>query len=298
MADDAWLRLLQRLADNAPQPGQPFPRMRADLERGAARIPVPDGVAVEPVKVGALAGEWLMPADRVDDRVVLYLHGGGYVLGSLETHRALAAQLSLKAGADVLTVDYRLAPEQAFPSAVHDAVDAFAWVRTVRPDARVAMAGDSAGAGLAVAALTALRDAGSSLPSCVVCMSPWSDLALTGSSIDANEANDPQMSRRLLEEMARAYLGGTDPGDPLASPVRADLRDLPPMLIQVGGAECLLDDGLALAAAAERSGVDVTLERWDGMFHVWHALAPRLPQAERALSAIGDWLRGRWAPSD
>jgi len=294
MPDDAWARLLGRLAENAPQPGQPFSQMRADLEKSTAPIPVPDRVTVEPVEVGALAGEWLRPTGRQPDRIVLYFHGGGYVLGSLATHRVLAARLALSTGADVLTVEYGLGPEAAFPRAVRDAVDAYKWLRAARPDAAVAVAGDSAGGGLAVAMNIVLRDAGLPLPASVVCLSPWSDLALAGLSIDANDATDPQVSRALLEEMARGYLAGADSADPLASPVHADLRGLPPMLIQVGGGECLRDDGQALADAARRADVDVTFESWDGMFHVWHALAPRLPQAQQALARVGDWLREHW----
>ncbi len=298
MPDPAWSRLLERLAEGAPRPGESITEMRANFEKAAAEIPMPTGVSIEEVQVGAVAGEWLRPSLLSSGRAILYLHGGGYVLGSLATHRSLGARLSLHAGVEVLSIDYRLAPEHAFPAAVHDAVEAFAWLRSERQGAELAIAGDSAGGGLAVAAMVAMRDAGSPLPCAAVCMSPWCDLALTGASLDANEATDPQVSRWLLAKMAHAYLAETSPTAPLASPINADLAGLPPMLIQAGGAEVLVDDGRRLASLAERAGVDVTFECWKDMFHVWHALAPRVPDAEGALVAIGVWLGTIWGSDE
>jgi len=298
MPDLAWTRLLERLAEGAPRPGESIPEMRANFERAAAEIPMPHGVVVEPVQAGEVVAEWLRPSPMSPGRAILYLHGGGYILGSLATHRSIGAHLALHAGVEVLSIDYRLAPEHVFPAAVHDAVAAFAWLRSVRPGARLAIAGDSAGGGLAVAALVAMRDAGVTLPCAAVCMSPWCDLGLAGATLDTNEGTDPQVSRWLLTRMAQAYLAETGPTAPFASPIHADLSGLPPMLIQVGGAEVLLDDGRRLAEVADRAGVDVTFECWEDMFHVWHALAPRLPDAERALVGIGAWLNGIWTPAN
>ncbi len=270
--------------------------MREDFEAATARIPTPDGVSVETVEVDDLAGEWVRPIGAAAGRAILYVHGGGYVLGSRASHRALVARIALYTGVDVLSIDYRRAPEDVFPHAVDDALSAWGWLQTAREGDDIAIVGDSAGGGLAVAAMVAMRESHIALPVAAVCLSPWYDLALEGASIDANEATDPQVSRAFLDKAATAYLGGADPRSPLASPLYADLSGLPPLLIQAGGAECLLDDARALAAAAESAGVDVTLEVWDDMFHVWHALAPRLPEAEDAIVHVGDWLQRRWSP--
>ena len=299
MDDQAWQRLLERIAANAPKPGESVDTLRRNLERAAARIPIPEGVAIEPVEDGGVVGEWLRPAGREPQRVLLYLHGGGYVLGSLATHRALVARIALKCRAEVLILDYRLAPESPFPAALEDASNAMTWLRSALPQADVAIIGDSAGGdgggGLAVATLVALRDKGAELPVAAVAMSPWCDLTLSGASVDLNEASDPQASRWFLAEMADAYLGPEDPATPLASPLYADLVGLPPLLIQVGSAEVLLDDGVRLSEAASAAGVEVEFELWKDMIHVWHALAPLVPQAEDALNRIADWLGPRWS---
>ena len=278
--------------------------MRAEFEAVAGRIPLPDGVTVSPATVGGLAAEWLVPGSTVAGsagsapaRTVLYLHGGGYTLGSLGTHRALAAGVALAAEAEVLLVEYRTAPEHRFPAALDDALAAVAHVRAERPGAALALVGDSAGGGLALATTIRLRDSGAPLPCAVALLSPWCDLALTGDSIEGNEATDPQSSTQLLSDMARAYLGSADPTTPLASPLYADLRGLPPVLIQVGDAEMLLDDGRRLFARAQSHGVDATCETWQDMFHVWHALGPALPEAVDALEHLGSWLGRYWPPS-
>jgi acetyl esterase/lipase len=268
--------------------------MRAGFEEAAASMALPADISSRWVKVKTLRGEWLEPNDPVADRIVLYLHGGGYVNGSCNTIRPLAAQLAAAAGARVLTVEYRLAPEHPFPAAVEDAVVAYRWLLEQGCDPlSVAVAGDSAGGGLTVASLVAGRDIGLPAPAAAVCISPWVDLTLTAGSIDANRG-DPQVHRQGLSRMAAAYLAGQDPTMPLASPLFADLTDLPPLLVQVGSIEALLDDAQALAAVAKDAGVEVTLECWEGMIHVWHAFAPKLPEGKAGIDRVGAWLTERW----
>jgi acetyl esterase/lipase len=270
--------------------------MRSDFETAAAKMPVPAEVQYTRASAAGVVAEWLEPTTLVERRVVLYLHGGAYVAGSLNTIRSLAAHLARAAASRVLTVEYRLAPEHTFPAPVEDALTAYEWLlgEGYASDG-LAIGGDSAGGGLAVATLVAIRDRGLPLPRAGVCISPWTDLSLSGASLDSNAIADPECQRWLLERMATQYLAGQDARTPLASPLFADLTALPPLLIQVGGVETLLDDATGLASAAEAAGVDVTLERWDNMIHVWHRFAPRLPEAAAAIERVGEWLRGRWS---
>jgi acetyl esterase/lipase len=222
----------------------------------------------------------------------LYLHGGAYQMGSPATLRHMIALLSAAAEARVLSVDYRLAPEHPFPAAVDDALTAY---RQLLSDGTnpgdVAIAGDSAGGGLALATLVALRDAGDPLPAAAVVMSPWTDLALTGESLRTRADVDVMVKPAGMPETAATYLAGADPRHPYASPLYADLHGLPPILIHVGDAEVIRDDSTRFAAEAEAAGVDVTLEVWDEMPHVWHAFVGLLPESDQAIERIGQWLR-------
>lgn len=287
--------ICQMLASTRPiAPERTLLEQRADLEAMAGGAPLPDGARKELVRAGGVPAEWVWGADAGDDGAILYLHGGGYVMGSITTHRSHVARLSQATGVRGLALDYRLAPEHAFPAAVDDAVAAYEWLldHGVAPR-RVAIAGDSAGGGLTVSTLVALRDRGRPLPAAGVCLSPWVDLALTGASMDEKAAVDPMVQRDRLARMAEAYLGSTDPQAPLASPLHADLRGLPPLLVQVGTRETLLDDASRLADRARAAGVDVTYEAWDDMIHVWQCFAPLLPEADEAIARIGSFLRAR-----
>ncbi len=254
----------------------------------------PQGTTVDPVDAGGVPAEWVVAAGADSHRVLLYLHGGAYQIGSPATHRHMVALLSGAARARVLSVDYRLAPEHPFPAAVDDAVAAYRWLLAAGTDRGVlAVAGDSAGGGLALAGLVALRDAGEPMPAAAVVMSPWTDLALTGESLRTRADADVLIKPGGMAETAEAYLAGQDPRHPYASPLYADLHGLPPMLIHVGDAEVILDDSTRLAARARAHGVDVTLEVWDEMPHVWHAFAGMLPEADQAIERIGSWLTER-----
>lgn len=284
-------RLVEALRRNAISAEAPLALQRRRFEALAGGLPVNEEVCCRPVDAGGVPAEWLEPVSGPADRSVLYFHGGGFVLGSLTTIRPMAANLAVATGRRVLTVGYRLAPEHPCPAAIEDAVRAWVWLVEQGVDtATVAFGGDSAGAGLAVAALVALRDRELPLPGACLCLSPWVDLTLSATSIDRNAAGDPEVSRPKLAAMAEHYLAGADPRSRLASPVFADLSRLPPLLIQTGTAEALVDDARRLADAARGAGVPVTLELYQDMIHVWHAFAPGLPEATDAFDRIATWL--------
>jgi acetyl esterase/lipase len=265
---------------------------RAGFEQVASMFPVDADIKREVVSAGGVKAEWVSAPDADAGRAVLYLHGGGYVIGSINTHRALAARLSRASRARVLVIDYRLAPEHPHPAAVDDSVAAYRWMlgQGLKP-ARIAVAGDSAGGGLTVATLVAIRDAKLPLPAAGACLSPWVDMEGVGESMTTRSDVDPIVQKAGLLQMAAAYLGGKDPRTPLAAPLYADLSGLPPLLIQVGTAETLLDDASRLAERARKAGVSVSYEPWDGMIHVWHLFAPMLDEGQQAIDRIGEFVR-------
>ena len=265
---------------------------RAQYEKAERFFPTPSDVKIEQVTAGTAAAEWLTPPGARADAAVLYLHGGGYVIGSPRSHRHLAAAIGRAANASVLLPDYRLAPEHPFPAAVDDAVAAYRWLlgRGIAP-ARIAIAGDSAGGGLTVATLLALRDAKVPLPGAGICISPWTDMTCSAPSYTSRAEADPIVKVAGVSDMAKAYLGGKDPKTPLASPLFADLRGLPPLLVHVGDDEVLLDDATGLAKQARAAGVDVSLEVWPKMIHVWHWFFPMLDEGQAAVDKIGDFVR-------
>jgi acetyl esterase/lipase len=270
--------------------------MRANMESMTKLMPLPPDVATESVSANGVPAEWVSVPTAAADRVVLYVHGGGYVIGSINTHRDLAGRISRASGARVLNVDYRLAPEHPHPAAVDDATAAYRWLLGAgQAPERLAIAGDSAGGGLTVATLVALRDVGDRLPAAGVCLSPWVDLEGLGESMSTCAHLDPMVQRDPLLKMAKMYLGDLPPRTPLASPLYADLSGLPPLLIQVGTAETLLDDATRIAERARKAGVDVTLDVWEEMIHVFQAFAPMLPEGQQAIDKIGEYLRTRWS---
>jgi len=269
---------------------------RAQYERAEKAFPTPAEVKVERVSAPVAPAEWLRPPGAMAGRVVLYLHGGGYVIGSPRSHRHLAAAIATAGQAAALLLDYRLAPEHRYPAAVDDAAAAYRWLLDQGIAAgQIVIAGDSAGGGLTVATLLALRDARLPQPAGGVCISPWVDLTCSGASYRTKAEADPIVQQAAVEEMARAYLGAAAPRTPLASPLFADLRGLPPLLIHVGSDEVLLDDSTQLADRARIAGVDATLEVWERMIHVWHWFLPMLDEAEAAVDGIGRFIRTRAA---
>jgi epsilon-lactone hydrolase len=238
------------------------------------------------------AGYGTLQPDTERSKVILYLHGGGYVIGSLDSHRHLVAEGGRAAGARTLALDYRLAPEHPFPAAVEDAVAGFGFLLAsgVQPSG-IAIAGDSAGGGLVVAAMLALRDAGLAQPACGWVISPWVDMEAIGASMTTKAAIDPTVQRAALLDLAKHYLNGADPRSPLAAPIHADLRGLAPLLIQVGAAETLLDDAIRLAQIAGAADVAVDLQIWPEMIHVWHLYHRELSAGCRAIAAGGEFVR-------
>ena len=248
------------------------------------------------VDADGVPAELLSSGGTSTGRAILYLHGGGYVIGSTATHRELARRLCVAADADVLVIDYRLAPENPFPAAVEDAVSAYRWLigQGCEP-ADIAIAGDSAGGGLTVATLVSLRDQGIPLSACGVCISPWVDMEGLGESMNSRASLDPMVQREGLVGMADTYLDGADPRTPLAAPLYADLSNLPPLLIQVGTSETLYDDSTRLAERAGAAGVETSFESWEEMIHVWHLFAPMLDEGQRAIERIGEFVRAKTA---
>ena len=267
---------------------------RKGMEKVAFRVA--EDIAVEPVTVAGRVAEWLRAPGTSAQRAILYLHGGGYVMGSPNTHRSLGGEVSRAAQAGVLMVDYRLAPEAPFPAAVDDGVASFEWLlaQGFKPQ-NLAIAGDSAGGGLAAATLLALRDRKLPLPGAAVCISPWSDLTCTNESYKTRAAADPMVTPDGIGNMADLYLQGKDAKLPYASPNFANLRSLPPLLIHVGRDEVLLDDSIKLHEKAKADGVDSTLEIWDDMIHVWHAFHPMLPEGKQGIARVGAFLQEKWA---
>ena len=259
-------------------------------------FPMPDGVTTRAERVGALAAEWLLPDPEPPATqplgTMLYLHGGGYCVGSIDSHRALASRIGLAACCRTLLIDYRLAPEHPFPAALDDACSAYDWLLDSGvSNERLLVAGDSAGGGLALALLLALNERRRPLPAGAVCLSPWTDLAMSGDSARNGEVDDPMVRLPEAQELAALYAQDHDPREPLISPLHGDLAGLPPLLLQVGTRELLLDDSRRFASAAREAAVDVTLEEWEGLMHVWQIFAPMVPESVEAIASLGSWSR-------
>jgi monoterpene epsilon-lactone hydrolase len=267
-------------------------KMREDwdnLFRGRAE-PWP----IERLEAGGVPAEWIVAAGAHPNRIILYLHGGGFRVGSVDSHRELMQRLSAAAGARVLGIDYRLGPEHPFPAPVEDALAAYRWLLdTGVPSGCIALAGDSAGGGLALSCMFATRAANLELPCAAYLMSPWTDLAATGATFVSRADVDPLHQRPMIVNMAKAYLGPAgDPRDPLASPLYGDPKGLPPLLIQCGDRETILDDSVRFAERARNADVAVEFEVYPSMIHVFQAFG-ELSAARQALARAGPFL-GRY----
>ncbi|MGH8617455.1 MAG: alpha/beta hydrolase [Burkholderiales bacterium] len=282
------------------RPEMSLEEMRKVYDECGTQFPNPPDVTVRTDQFDGVQGEWTSTPATDQTRVVLYLHGGGFAMGSNLSHRHAVAQLGRDAGARTLMPLYKLMPEYRFPAALDDCLAAYRFLLSSGfAPSRIAVAGDSCGGNLTVATLIAARDAGLPQPSCGVCMSPWVDMEVTGASIESKAAEDFMVQKQPLLKNARSYLRGvdgrahTDPRHPLASPIHADLTGLAPLLIQVGSAETLLDDAVRLTASAGAHGVETRLEVWPEMFHTWHLYFPILGEGRRALKVAGDFIRDR-----
>jgi monoterpene epsilon-lactone hydrolase len=265
---------------------------RRDIDARGLAYRLPADIKAEPVAANGVRSEWTSSPDADPSRVVLYFHGGGYVIGSLDSHRHMVAEIGRAARARTLAIDYRLAPEHPFPAAVDDAIDAYRFLlsRGVQPSG-ITIAGDSAGGGLVVAAMVAIREAGLPQPACGWPISPWVDMEAIGGSMTSKAATDPTVQQAGILDMAKLYLKDANPRSPLAAPIYADLRGLAPLLIQVGAAETLLDDAIRLAQVAGAADVAVDLQVWPEMIHVWHIYYPELAAGRRAIAAGGEFAK-------
>lgn len=273
-----------------------FPLEDLRLGMGTRRPPADAAVRCMPVDIEGVPGEWVLAPGADPDVRLLYLHGGGYVSGSGAFYLQVAAHLSAAAGCAVLLPDYRLAPEHPFPAGLEDCIEAYLWLRDHRPDGAapalsIFIAGDSAGGGLTLAMLLALRDRGLPLPNAAIPLSPFTDLTLSGESLQSEAEIDPIMHPRCLPDFVSCYVPESETRNPLASPLFGDYTGLPPLLIQVGEHEIIRDDSVRVAVRAQAAGVEVTLEVWEGMFHVFQSHEPLLPEAHEAFAHIGQFVR-------
>ena len=293
MASPESAQIRKTLVKDIPS-NTPLAVQRQEWETVAQRAELPPNIAIEPVEANGVACEWVIGSRADRNKVLLWVHGGGFSNGSPKTHRAFASHLSEATGAAVLLPDYRLAPESPFPAAIADVTAVYQWLIAQGREAEmIMMGGDSAGANLAVESLISLQATGQPLPAAVVLTSPWLDLTQSGETITTNAEAEPSTTRESLDAAAQLYAGGKDASDPLISPLFAELHDLPPMFIQVGGDELLLSDSTRFAERLEAAGCEVELEVWPEMWHTWHGWMQTLPEARRAMEAIGQYVKQR-----
>lgn len=289
MASDEFEAVRERLiATKAPFGGHEALRAFLDEVGG----PLPEGVEGHATTVGGVNAEWAVPSDLAQGPTILYLHGGGYIAGSPWSHHNIIGHLAVEARSKVLALDYRLAPEHPHPAAVEDALAAYRWLLDGgRSPSEVAVVGDSAGGGLTVALLMAVRNAGLPQPAAAVAISPFADMTLSGESMVTRSDLDVMVSHDILQGCVDSFVGSwADARDSLASPVFGDLSGLAPLLIQVGDHEVLLSDSERLAEGIRFVGGEVTLDVWPEMCHVWHDFAGSVPEADRAIADIAEFL--------
>jgi epsilon-lactone hydrolase len=294
--DDTETDLREIAAVRALLGGKPRPvgwaARRARIEEVGSVWPVAADIALTRVDAGSVAAEWSIAPGSDPSRVLMFFHGGGYCSGSLVSHRRMVTEAGRAAKIRTLAVDYRLAPEHPFPAALDDALAAYRFLRQQGiAAAHIAVGGDSAGGGLTVVLINRLRGLGEAPPACAWLCSPWTDLTMSGTTLTTKDTVDPLIHKGYLEELASAYVpGGMDRKDPRVSPLYADLKTLPPVLIQVGSAETLLADATRFAAAAGAADVAVTLEIWPHMTHAWHMWNAHLDAGRRALASAGAFI--------
>ncbi len=291
--DRGEIDAIRALLGSKPRPvGWSERRQRLD-ELGSV-WPVADDVTCEAVDCDGVPGEWSQVPGSDPSRVLLFFHGGGYCSGSILSHRRMVSEAGRAARMRTLAIGYRLAPDHPYPAAHEDAMAAWRFLRRQGIAAEnIAVGGDSAGGNLAITLINRLRAAGEALPACAWLISPWTDLTMSGATLDTKDAVDPLIHRAYLEELADAYAASADRRDPLISPLFADLHGFPPTLIQVGSAETLLADATRFAAAAGAADVDVTLEIWPHMIHAWPLWNAKLEDGRRALASAGEFIRAR-----
>ncbi|MBC7922916.1 MAG: alpha/beta hydrolase [Ferruginibacter sp.] len=286
-----WLKYqVRRREEKTRDLGLTLENKRKQFEDLATRVKPPAGMFLVSVMANGVPCEWVKTAKGTDAHTIFFLHGGSYTRGSIPSHRSLAARLAEASGGRALVVGYRLAPEAPYPAALDDAMRAYAWLLKRVPRQKILFAGDSAGGGLALAVMLKLRDEKTPLPAAAVLLCPWVDLECTGASYTALFGQDPVLRKEELLESAGLYLQQGNPRDPLVSPLCGNLKGLPPLFIQLGTLDSLLDEGQQLAAKAREAGVKVELDVWEDMIHVWHLFGDRLPEAGKAIRKAGAFI--------
>lgn len=272
-------------------------KSRKNLEGQVFLFRTPRNVKVEPIYIEGVPAEWLLPKGCHTDCVIIYLHGGSYHAGSLRTHRGLAARIGVNSKSSVLSLDYRLAPENPFPAAIEDVVSVYRWLLEAKgfDSKKIIISGDSAGGGLTLASLLKLKEENLTLPAAAICLSPLTDFAITGESIKTKAEEEIMLTENELKQSVEIYAKGQDVKNPLISPLYADLSGLPPLLIQTGTAEILLDDSTRFAQKAVKQGVTVDLDLWDNMFHVFQIYGNLIPESKKALKKIGDFAKSNFS---
>lgn len=263
---------------------------RKGLEMLSSLTPVAPDIKVEKKSINGIPAEWISAPNTADDRIFLYLHGGAYIMGSCNTHRAFAAKLSRSTGTRVLLPEYRLAPENPFPAAMEDAITCYRWLLSsgYKPE-QIVIGGDSAGGGLTMSTLLSLKEMRDALPALTVLLSPWTDLAGTGDSMETRASADPWLKPDAARVTPLLYIRDMDPSDPIVSSIYADLEGLPAMMVQVGNDEILLSDSAQLADRARATGIEVNFKVWDGMWHVFQTF--EIPEANQAIEEIGAFVK-------
>ncbi len=269
--------------------------LRSWMDKNTARFEMPEGINVKKLNVEGIETEWMIPPDAHANEIIFYLHGGGYVMGGIKNYRAFVAKLALETGSKVLIINYSLAPENPYPAALEDSLKIYQWLNeNGYRSVSIVLAGDSAGGGLVLSTMLAARDRGIVLPAGAVLLSPLTDLACTGESFYPNDKKDPVLSADILAGIGKWYAGDIPLDDSRVSPLYADFTHMPPILIQVGTSEILLNDSTRLASRAKEAGVEVELDVWQGQIHVWQLLWKELPEARKAIEKIGSFTRQRF----
>ncbi|MEI7885367.1 MAG: alpha/beta hydrolase [Clostridia bacterium] len=268
-------------------------KLRDDVEKSAAKMAkIPIGVEIQPADFPNFYAEWLIPRECKKEQVILYFHGGGFVMGTSKDHRGLVAKFVEKCGVQALTFDYSLAPEHPFPAAINDGVAIYEWLLSSGYQGQnIIIAGDSAGGGIALSTILVLKDKKLALPAAIVVFSPCTDLTCSGESHKTKAKLDPATPQGATETYTSYYIGESDPSDPYMSPLFGNLVGLPPLMIQVGENETLLDDAVRLAKNAENAGVEVQLHLWEGMFHCFPLMAPMFPEATQAMNEVCQFIQ-------
>jgi len=296
MSSKAVKRLLKNIKETNPLAADSIEELRAKFEKFYLQFHTHQTSNLNEFKINDIPSFWISSPNSDENKILLFFHGGGFTIGSTKDHFDLCARLSRASEARVLSIDYRLAPENPFPAALEDCIASYNWLlKEGFEQSQIVPVGISSGGTLVISTLLSLRGQGIKLPHASCCMSPAVDLLFEGDSVNYNERKD-WVTKGRLSSVAINYLAGQDPKQPLASPLYADLRGLPSLMIQVGSHEILLDDNLKFYTKAKDAGVNVTLEIWDGMLHCWQVFASEIPEGQQAIESMGKFLKAKLSP--